>query len=103
LEELLDCCGAREGEPTQPALDEILGGPAGELQDVWMIDQEPSIAAEEEKCSWALLRRYKQRPIFKLDQLDGYKEFISYTLNLEGCNSDAGIFDTKFVLDYTAL
>ncbi|KAM0893426.1 hypothetical protein ACQ4PT_025113 [Festuca glaucescens] len=103
LEELLGCCGAGEEERTQPVMDEILGRPAPELQAVWTTDQEPSIAAEEEKYSWALLRRYKQRPIFRLDQLDGYKEFISYTLNLEGCNSDARILDTKFVLDYTAL
>jgi hypothetical protein len=84
-------------------LDEILGGQVPELQAVWTIDQEPSIVAEEEKCSWALLRSYKQRPIFRLDQLDGYQEFISYTLNLDGCISNVGNFDTKFVIDYTEL
>jgi hypothetical protein len=103
LEELLGCCGAREKERTQPVLDKMLGGPAPELQAVSTIDQEPSIAAEEEKCSWALLRSYKQRPIFRLDQLDGYQEFISYTLKLDGCISNVGTFDTKFVIDYTEL
>ena len=59
------------------------------------------IAAEEAKHSWALLRRYKERPKFRLDQLDGYQEFVSYTLNLDDC--DAGIFDTKFFVDYRGL
>ncbi|KAM0903625.1 hypothetical protein ACQ4PT_018539 [Festuca glaucescens] len=101
LEEFLSCCGALEKERTQPVLDEMLGGAAPELQAVWTIDQEPSIAAEEERYSWALLRRYRQRPIFRLDQLDGYKEFISY--KLDGCISNVGIFDTKFIVDYTKL
>ena len=84
MDELLDCFGARKEEETQRVLDEILGRTEPEQQAVWTIEQESSIAAEEEKCSWALLGRYKQ--------LHVYQEFISYTFNLEGCGSDVEFF-----------
>lgn len=72
-----------------------------EQQTFSTFDLDSWIAAEEAKYSWALLRRYKERPKFRLDQLDGYQEFVSYTLNLDDC--DVGIFGTKFFVDYRDL
>ena len=50
-------------------------GEQPEQQAVFTSDDEPAMAAEEELKE--LLGRYKPRPMFRPDQLEGHSEFFS--------------------------